>query len=132
MLRIILMLVICCAATIIIEAFPLIVLRERWEWIKASVVCNVVTNPILNSILILCAYFIDNNTAVVLIMVVLEIVVVVIETFFYVRMLDEPFVKCFLVSLLANTVSFLIGLWVMAPLYEAPKIPRIRYDVPFS
>jgi len=129
MLVIIAALFICCIATILLEGFPLIVMRERKKWFKASLLCNVVTNPILNSSLILCTYFMDNKQNELFVMIVFEVVVVFVEAVIYSKMLNKEFWKCFIVSLVLNALSFFIGLYFAKMLYVAPeRIPSPIWD----
>ena len=104
------LLLFCCGATIVIEWIPLFFISRRKGWLKASILCNIVTNPLLNTLLCLFAAFTKSDTAFLVITIMLEIGVVFLEAWFYKRLMRERFVKCFGVSLLANGLSFGIGM----------------------
>lgn len=127
---IILILVLLCVSTCIIEIIPFLFLKNRFKWIKTSLLCNVITNPIMNTILAILTLFIRDNTVFFIITVILEVAVVVFEAFIYYNVMDESAWKCVVLSLLANVCSFAIGVifleWL--EIFEPPvnKLDRIN------
>lgn len=110
MIEILLILGLFCGATILLESIPVLFVRSKKTWWKASVICNVVTNPILNTVMLLVAAALPVMDVLILGLFALEIVVVFLEAFFYQRMLGKAYWQCFLFSLIANLISFGTGL----------------------
>lgn len=119
MIAIIIILAFLCALTCIVEILPLLFLEQRLPWIKASLLCNVLTNPILNLSLALLGYVLPDQNALIVLLVVLEIAVVFFEAFLYHKLLGESYKKCLLISLICNTCSFGVGLLLSSGLYHA-------------
>ena len=107
---IILILLILCISTCIIEMIPFLFLKNCSKWIKASLICNLITNPIINLILALLTLLVTNNVVFILIAIVLEIAVIIFEAYIYHNIMDENMVKCIILSALCNILSFGIGL----------------------
>ena len=78
----------------------------------AVFLCNLLTNPLLNAILMLCYHFISRKYDWLLI-AVLEIGVAITEALLIRAMMKEPLVKASLWSLLLNAFSFASGLLIM-------------------
>lgn len=117
MIIILLMLATMCGATILIEGIPTLPLKDRKAWWKASVICNVVTNPILNVIILLMTTLWPDENWVHQVIILLEIVVVFLEAYFYRRMLNKGYGRCLLFSFIANALSMYAGImfnyWIM-------------------
>lgn len=112
MIIILLALAIMCGATILIEGVLTLFLKDRKAWWKASVICNVVTNPILNLVItLLVALWFDRDT-ILPVLILLELVVVFLEAYFYQRMLNKGYGRCLLFSFLANALSASAGLLI--------------------
>ena len=109
MIKILLVLAICCAATIVLEGIPILFLKSKKAWWKASILCNVVTNPLLNVIVLFLPVVLDDYLLIAWLVMALEVVVVFFETWFYQLMLEKSCKKCFLFSLIANGFSFVVG-----------------------
>ena len=113
MIRITILILILCAFTILLEStIPTLFVREKKAWWKASVICNIVTNPLLNLTMLLFFYFIESSLLTMIIMVALEAAVVFIEAYFYKVMLAKNYLPCFLFSLAANFTSFSVGMGI--------------------
>lgn len=110
MIIVILALAVFCGATILLEAIPCLVVREKRAWWKASVICNMVTNPILNVLLLLLVSMSFPEGVIKTTLMLLELVVVLVEAHFYKRMLNKKFLWCFLFSVVANLISFGVGM----------------------
>lgn len=107
---IILILLILCISTCIIEMIPFLFLKNCSKWIKTSFLCNLITNPIINLILALLTLLVTNNVIFILIAIALEIAVIIFEAFIYYNVLDENMRKCIILSILSNILSFGVGL----------------------
>ena len=124
---IILILLILCIATCIIESIPFLFLQGKSKWIKTSILCNFITNPILNLILALLTVFITNNSVLIIIAVILEIAVIIFEAFIYHNVTDEKFRSCLILSALSNALSFGIGL-ILSNALGMFDPPRNNFD----
>ena len=99
-------LVLTCAA----EACPVLLMKHRKDWWKSGLICNVLTNPLLN----VCLWLVQahcSQTSWWLAVVIGEIVVVFTEALLYWTMVSATYQRCFLQSLVCNVVSFTIGLF---------------------
>lgn len=114
MIEILIILLTCCVNTIMLEALPILFLSNKKIWWKASVVCNLITNPLLNTILMLLYFLIQDLQLLLIVTLALEAVVVCVEGYFYQKMLGKRYLPCFLFSLAANSISFLVGAYVLA------------------
>lgn len=117
MIQILAVLAVCCGATILLEMLPLLLVSQRKNWLKASIVCNVATNPVLNMFMLVVYLLTDHALWSISILFVLEVAVVFFEAFVYHKMLSKKYLPCFLFSLVANAISFL-GSIPLAPLLE--------------
>ncbi len=109
MLKLLLHLAVLCAATILLEAVPVLLTGDRKSWWKASVVCNVATNPLLNVVMLLVSAWLS-RAFYFPVLIVLEVAVVLAEACLYHRMLNKGMLRCVLFSLVANGISFSAGL----------------------
>lgn len=98
--------------TLIIELSILFILRFKdYKLYILSSIINIITNLSLN-------YYLENTifktlTIYVIVVIILEITVVFIETLLY-MIYFKKFKKSFLISLLLNASSFLLGLLIYA------------------
>lgn len=123
MIGILLLLLICVVATIIIESvIPKFILFKNKTAFRASLICNIITNPILNTILLICGCYISEKTHMLILTILLEIIVVFVEAYIFKTMLEESFVKWFIISFVLNTISFLIGIYFADAFYFKPPI----------
>ena len=95
--------------TIVIESIPLCFFRPRKQWLKVGLLCNALTNPLLNCIRILIYSLYPNATILLIITVCLEIIVVSSEAWFYQNLVPVYRVKALWVSLLCNGLSYTLG-----------------------
>ena len=102
-------LVALCSVTVLLESIPSLFVRDRISWWRASVICNIVTNPLLNVIALLLSAYLPNELFLQPTVLILEGVVVFSEAYFYQRMLDRVWSACLLYSLAANGISYGIG-----------------------
>ncbi len=99
-------LLLTCAA----EILPQLFLKERKKWILSGLLCNAITNPLLNVSVLLLYAFVNDIWVLYSIIILLEVVVLFTEAGTYKLMLDRPFKICLSVSAICNSVSFAIGL----------------------
>ncbi len=109
MIIILLVLAVMCGATILIEGIPTLFPKDRKVWWKASVICNVVTNPILNVMILLMTTLWPDQDGIQRVIILLELVVVFLEAYFYQRMLNKGYGRCLLFSFIANVLSMFAG-----------------------
>lgn len=109
MIEVLLLLACVCGTTILLESIPVLFMKNKKAWWKASVLCNVVTNPILNTVILLLALLQSEGDLVSYIVIVLEVVVVFLEAYFYRLMLDKTYKCCIVFSLVANGLSYGTG-----------------------
>lgn len=126
MLPLIFCLILFCVATIFLEAIPIAFVREKKQWWRASILCNVVTNPILNILVFLLTAYMRSYELTMFLFVLLEIAVVFLEAYFYHRMLNKPYKQCLLFSFIANLISVGIGFLVLgfSPSQPTPSRPE--------
>ena len=109
MIGIIMILGICCLFTIFLEFLAALCMYSKRQWIKSSVICNLITNPILNLILFIILAFIESSFVFLLSVLVLEIIVFIVEAFIHKKVLNKKIGICLLFSFISNTFSFIIG-----------------------
>lgn len=110
MIGILILLAVTLGITILLESIPALLTAQKLQWWKASLVCNVVTNPVLNVLVLLIGAIFAVDDIRTPIFLVLEVAVVFFEAWIYRRMLGRPYWVCLLVSFGANLLSFGIGL----------------------
>lgn len=104
--------------TCILESLTILLFfRKRILWIKYSLCCNVITNPLINVTfallvrLLAIELFIPLTTlSIILLLIVLEILVFIIEAYLYKFLAREPLSVCLKISITTNLVSLLLGL----------------------
>lgn len=95
-----------CAA----EMLPQLFLKERKKLILSGLLCNAITNPLLNVTVLLLYAFVNDIWVLYSIIILLEVVVLFAEAGIYKLILDKPFKICLTVSAVCNAVSFSVGL----------------------
>ena len=136
MSKLLLALALLCGMTCLLEIVPALFMRERKKWIKAGLICNVITNPILNTLLLLhsALYQLPLSISIFLgklpfsypyailryaTLLVLELLVIVFEAWVYHKMVGASWKKCLLFALAANALSFTVGL-LLEPVFTTP------------
>lgn len=109
-LLILLVLLLLCAATIILESFPCLFRSRKGAWWKAGVLCNIVTNPVLNTFVMLLMAMSFPTEVILGAIFAAEIAVVFTEAHFYRHMMQKNYWNCFVFSLICNGLSFGVGL----------------------
>ena len=135
--KLLLIFALCCGVTCLIELIPLLFTKKRKQWITASLINNVVTNPIINTLILLETLFkydfypdifdtwYRNSGftvnpyyyAHIAFVIILELAVVIFEAWIYHRLVGASWKKCLLISAALNILSFLIGT-KLEPLFQ--------------
>lgn len=109
--EIIIYLLTACLFTCIIEIIPLVFVKgDKRKWISTSIICNVITNPIINILMILLSLVIFNNVLLCVLLILSEIAIIVFEAFLYYNIMDASVKKCAIVSTVCNFISFTLGI----------------------
>lgn len=130
--RLVIALALFCVTTCLLEMIPTLFVQKKKQWIKASLIANVITNPILNTLLLffragnfysfhfrrLASVFGFSNPHDAA-LVIGELLVIVFEAWIYHKMLSKTWIKCLLFSLAANALSFIAGL-LLQPFFIIP------------
>lgn len=103
----------CLALTVAVEGIVAMITTRSKEVVKASVLCNLLTNPMLNALLIFGTFFFGWNGQSVgyyVTLSVLEIAVVFVEgeVYRYLSLFDRR-KKAYLMSFIFNLSSFAVG-----------------------
>lgn len=100
-----------CLVTGCVESIPALFQKDKLAWWKASIVCNVVTNPVLNVLVALLTSALDGNMNwITPVFILLEGIVVFLEAWFYQKMLGKDYSKCLIFSGIANMLSYCAGI----------------------
>lgn len=109
--------------TLVIESLVMLALTRSKKWVYYNLLCNLVTNPTLNILLIVIAKITDNfyewifesdfNIIYYICVAIGEVLVVIGEAHLYRAMTGETRGKCYIRSLVTNGASFFIGLLLM-------------------
>lgn len=106
----------CLLITIVVECGVALILGYRKRDLLNVFLVNVLTNPLLNSIVIYINVYYGlkyRNIA----LYVFEVLVVFIEGFIYYKYLDKRKINGYLLSLILNVSSYVIGLIINYIIY---------------
>ena len=95
--------------TLVFEVGLALILKYRGKDILNVVLVNILTNPLLNSVIVAINYYYGLKTRNVCLFI-LEIVVVIVEGFIYQKYLKRRVINGFLLSLILNLVSYGLGI----------------------
>lgn len=112
MIYLILTILAYCLATVIFELIPAFFLKDKKEWMKTSVICNVITNPLVNTVLLILISMQMPETFIFVYIIVAEVAVVLFERNIYEKRLNKPRKECMKFALIANLMSVLSGFLV--------------------
>lgn len=99
--------------TLCIEAPVMLVVTRSKKWVYYNVLCNLLTNPLLNIVLTI-VWRISRDMGVYHTFVAIgEVLVLFGEAALYRAMTGESLKKCGLCSLITNGASFLLGLIII-------------------
>lgn len=101
----------CLIGTLLIEVTLALALGVRgWDDIEKVILINILTNPVLVTILFLINRMRVDVKAIFFIQLGLEVVVVILEGMYYKRKLQKERMNPFLLSMALNAVSYGAGL----------------------
>ena len=101
--------VICLVMTIVIECGIALILGYRKKDLLNVMLVNLLTNPIVSSVPVYFNYY-HGLRARNICLYILEVLVVIIEGFIYYKVLKRRKINGFLLSLILNVSSYLLGL----------------------
>ena len=104
------------ACTVIIEVTIAFILKYRKKDLVNVLLVNILTNPLLNSLLVGINYFYGLKARNIS-LVILEILVVLVEGFIYQKYLERRKINGYLLSLILNIASYGIGQIINAIIY---------------
>mgnify|MGYP003295015298 CR=1 FL=1 len=93
--------------TIIIEGIIIILITRKKKWLVYNIICNLLTNPLLNLSLL---YLVTNNNSFLIPFIIGEILVIIVEWLIYILISNDKKADCFKYSLITNMISLTIGL----------------------
>ena len=104
----------CLLLTIAAEGILIVIFTKSAKMLWRSVLCNLLTNPALNGILILLTDFgvISTRAAYYTVLAILEILAVAVEALCYKLMCGWNVKKSLAVSAVLNVASFAMGLLI--------------------
>ncbi len=109
MQRLILALAQTLLLTCVAEAIPVLFMKRNIRWLVSGLICNVLTNPLLN----VCLWLVQAHASQpmwICAVLIGETAVVFTESLLYRSMVNVPYKRCLVQSLLCNAVSFAVGL----------------------
>lgn len=95
--------------TCVAEACPALFMKRRKEWLKSGLICNVLTNPLLN----VCLWLVQVHYSQSIwwcTVAIGEVTVVFTEALLYWSMVSVSYKRCLVQSFVCNTASFIVGL----------------------
>ena len=102
--------------TIIIEVGLAFVLKYRNKDLLNVLLVNVLTNPLLNSVIVAVNVYYGLRVRNI-VLYILEVLVVIIEGFIYQKYLDRKKINGYLLSLILNIASYGLGLLINKIIY---------------
>ena len=102
--------------TLIIEIMIAILLRYRGKDLTNVLLVNILTNPLLNSIVVAINYYYGLKTRNI-VLIMLEILVVFVEGFIYDKYLNNRKINGYLLSVILNVSSYVLGLFINKIIY---------------
>ena len=102
--------------TLIIELGIAFIIKYRGKDLINVFLVNVLTNPLLNSIVVAINYYYGLKARNIS-LIILEIVVVIVEGLIYQKNLERREINGYLLSLILNVSSYVIGLLINELIY---------------
>ena len=106
----------CLIITILIETTFAIILKYRDKDLLNVVLVNILTNPILNSVMVYINVYYGLKIRNIFV-IIFEILVVIIEGAIYQKYLENRKINGYLLSLLLNISSYVLGLVINKIIY---------------
>ncbi len=102
--------------TVVIEVGLAFILRYRGKDLLNVLLVNILTNPLLNSLVVAINYYYGLKARNIS-LYILEVLVVLVEGFIYWKYLDRKKINGFLLSLILNIASYGLGLLINKIIY---------------
>ena len=102
--------------TLVVELGIAFILKYRKKDLLNVFLVNILTNPLLNSMIVTINYYYGLRARNIS-LIILEIMIVIIEGFIYHKTLERRKINGFLLSLLLNVSSYVIGLLLNEIIY---------------
>lgn len=96
--------------TVVIEGIVMLLLTRSGRWVYCSILCNLVTNPVINLVLMLIRRSSGSDALYLTATAVGEVLVLIAEAHLYRFMTGAARRRCYLLSAVTNLVSFTAGL----------------------
>ena len=109
--------IISLTCTLIIELAVAILLKYRGKDLINILLANIVTNPLLNSVLVSINYFYGIKIRNIFV-IVFEVLVVFVEGIIYKKYLKSRKINEFLLSIILNMSSYFLGLLINNIIYR--------------
>lgn len=114
--------------TILIEGIFVFWVTKKKKYVSESILCNVITNPVLNVISCIIILAGGSNFIKNIWIAVAEILVVFVETHIYLKRTDLDFRKSFWLSYTANLLSLSVGFFTQGK-YIQCVLPILLYSI---
>ena len=108
--------VISLTCTLVIEVLFAIILKYRGKDLINVILVNILTNPLLNSVIVAINYYYGLKARNIS-LYILEVLVVIVEGFIYQKYLNRRKINGYLLSLILNIASYGIGLLINKIIY---------------
>ena len=102
--------------TLLIEITIAFILKYRKMDLLMVLLVNIMTNPLLNSLVVCVDYYYGNSYRTIT-LIIMEILVVFIEGLIYNKSVSNKKINGYLLSLILNASSFLFGLIINSIIY---------------
>ena len=107
---------ICLVSTLIIECGLAFILRYRGRDLFNVLLVNVLTNPLLNSVIVAINFYYGLKARNIS-LYILEVLVVIVEGFIYQKYLNRKKINGYVLSLILNIASYGLGLLINKIIY---------------
>ena len=95
--------------TVLVESIPLLFLSPQGKWFRSGLICNLLTNPLLNCLRLLFFYVFPHEMSLLVFTLCLEILVIILEAWLYKMLRRVPWRTALGLSFLCNSISFVVG-----------------------
>ena len=106
----------CLLITVFVEVIIAIILRYRKKDLLNVLLVNILTNPLLNSMLVYINFYYGLKTREIS-LVIFEILVVIVEGMIYHKYMERRKINGYVLSLILNVSSYVLGLVINEIIY---------------
>lgn len=104
----------CLLLTLSAEGIVIFLIYRKLRYVWYSVICNLLTNPALNLIMLLCAPLLSGSAVLTYgLLALLELAAVTAEGMIYHRLISIGAFRSVMLSLLLNAISFALGVMLL-------------------